>query len=106
MCWSVSGRDPQDYAAVALIRSFPFGSVAPDCFSPRRGTVAAGMPTSPLAVRRARYFWTVASIVWRVYGRACFDLRRPSASAPAGSWGWQRWPSPDSRGFEAPGAPG
>ncbi len=77
------GETREDFrSTLRLIRSFPFDGVAPDCFSPRVGTLAARMANQvPPAVRRARYLWTVAYILWRVYGRASLDFRPPREGA-------------------------
>jgi tRNA A37 methylthiotransferase MiaB len=64
-------------ATLRLIKSFEFDGVAPDCFSPRKGTAAARMEDQiPFAVRRWRYYRTIWLIVWRVYIRACLGLGR------------------------------
>jgi len=70
------GETREDFrATLRLIKSFEFDGVAPDCFSPRKGTAAARMEDQiPFAVRKWRYYRAIGLIVWRVYIRACLGL--------------------------------
>jgi MiaB/RimO family radical SAM methylthiotransferase len=82
------GETQGDFAAtLRMIRDFEFDGVAPDCFSPRRNTLALHLSGHvPWPLRRLRYFVMVGYIIWRVYLRAGLSLRwRPSlASRPPG----------------------
>jgi tRNA A37 methylthiotransferase MiaB len=55
-------------STLQLIRDFPFDGVAPDCFSPRKGTEAYDMPDQISAsVRNRRYLRSISSIIFRIY---------------------------------------
>jgi threonylcarbamoyladenosine tRNA methylthiotransferase CDKAL1 len=55
-------------STLQLIKDFPFDGVAPDCFSPRKGTEAYAMPDQiPACVRSRRYHHSIASIIFHIY---------------------------------------
>jgi tRNA A37 methylthiotransferase MiaB len=63
-------------ATMRMVGGFDWDGIAPDCFSPRRNTLALHLSGHvPWTIRRLRYFAMVSYIVWRVYLRAGLSLR-------------------------------
>lgn len=67
------------HQTMRLIREFPFDGVAPDCYSARVGTEAAGLEGQISTYQKnLRYWRSIAAIIFQVY---CNSLRwkRPAA---------------------------
>jgi tRNA A37 methylthiotransferase MiaB len=78
------GETREDFRdTLRMVGSFDFDGVAPDCYSPRKGTVAAALEGQlPLVVRKWRYLRAIWFIVWRVYVRAGLGLERRPEPTP------------------------